>query len=141
MEPFHAGYSQAIYKHQLDFWTPSNTGARFPRLVAPGSTSNINNWQQAGSDIYMLNAAYLRLKNIQLGYTLPPSLTTKIGIQKLRVSVTGQNLLTLTKNSFIDPESSEFGNNMGGYGGASGANSARNFPTLKYYGIGVELEF
>lgn len=140
MEPFHAGYSQVIYKHQLDFWTPVNPDARFPRLVAPGSASSTNNWGRAGTDIYLLNAAYLRLKNIQLGYTLPQQLTAKAGIQKLRISLNAQNLLTLTKNSFIDPESSEFGNNMGGLGGV-GANSARNYPTLIYYGIGINLEF
>ena len=40
IEPFHANYSYNIYKHQLDFWTPTNTDARWPRLTAPGSTSN-----------------------------------------------------------------------------------------------------
>ena len=50
---------------------------------------------------------------------------------------TGQNLLTITKNKFIDPESSEFGNSMN----AGGANSGRNYPTLKYYGGGIEIVF
>ena len=40
IEPFHANYSYNIYKHQLDFWTPTNTDARWPRLTAPGSTSD-----------------------------------------------------------------------------------------------------
>ena len=70
----------------------------------------------AGSDIYLLNAAYLRVKNIQIGYTLPKALTQKFGVQKLRVSVNTENPLTFTKNSFIDPESSEFGSDMGGIG-------------------------
>jgi TonB-linked SusC/RagA family outer membrane protein len=140
IEPFHAGYSQVIYQHQLDFWTPTNPDAKWPRLVAPGSASSNNNWGKAGTDIYLLDAAYLRLKNIQVGYTLPKQLTTKFGVQKLRVSLNAQNLLTLSKNSFIDPESSEFGNNMGGISGV-GANSARNYPTLIYYGIGLDLEF
>jgi hypothetical protein len=51
-----------------------------------------------------------------------------------------QNLFTLTKNTFIDPESTEFGSNMGGTGGA-GANSGRNCPTLRYYGFGLDVEF
>lgn len=136
MEPFHSNYSYVIFKHQLDFWTPTNTGAKYPRLSAPGSASNSNNFRQA-SDMYMLNGAYLRLKNITLGYTLPQVLTGKLGIQKLRVYLTGQNLLTFSHNSFIDPESSEFNNQMVN----SGANSARNYPTLRYYGFGVDLEF
>jgi TonB-linked SusC/RagA family outer membrane protein len=140
IEPFHSNYSYAIYQHQLDFWTPTNPDARWPRLVAPSSSSSSNNWGKAGSDIYLLDGAYLRVKNIQLGYTLPRQLTTRFGIQKLRASLNAQNLLTLSKNSFIDPESSEFGNNMGGIEGV-GANSARNYPTLIYYGFGLEMEF
>ncbi|HEY3372992.1 MAG TPA: TonB-dependent receptor [Prolixibacteraceae bacterium] len=140
VEPFHSNYSYVMYTHQLDYWTPTNTDARWPRLAATGSTSNTNNYQRNGSDIYIFNAAYLRLKNIQLGYTLPNQLTSKIGVQKCRLSVNAQNLFTLSNVSFIDPESSEFGNNMGGVGGV-GANSGRNYPTLKYYGFGLDLEF
>jgi TonB-linked SusC/RagA family outer membrane protein len=140
IEPFHSNYSYAIYQHQLDFWTPTNPDAKWPRLVAPSSSSSSNNWGKAGTDIYLLDGAYLRVKNIQLGYTVPKRLTSRLGIQKLRASINAQNLLTLSKNSFIDPESSEFGNNMGGIGGV-GANSARNYATLVYYGFGLELEF
>ena len=140
IEPFHSNYSYCIYEHQLDFWTPSNPNASWPRLVAPGSSSSTNNWGMAGSDIYLLNAAYLRVKNIQVGYTLPKALTQKVGIQKLRISLNAENPLTFTKNSFIDPESSEFGSNMGGIGGV-GANSGRNYPTLSYYGFGLDVEF
>jgi len=140
VEPFHSNYSYAIYRHQLDFWTPTNPDARWPRLIAPSSPSSSNNWGRAGTDIYLLDGAYLRVKNVQVGYTFPQSLTKKAGIQKLRISANAQNPLTLTRNSFIDPESSEFGNNMGGIGGV-GANSARNYPTLVYYGFGVDIEF
>lgn len=136
MEPFHSNYSYVMFKHQLDYWTPTNTDARYPRLSAPGSTSSANNYRQA-SDFYMLNGAYLRLKNITLGYTLPKAWTRKVGIEKLRAYFTGQNLLTFSHNSFIDPESSEFSNNMVN----SGANSARNYPTLRYYGFGLDIEF
>jgi TonB-linked SusC/RagA family outer membrane protein len=140
VEPFHSNYSYCIYEHQLDFWTPTNPDARWPRLVAPGSPSSTNNWSRAGTDIYLLDGAYLRVKDIRLGYTLPKRLTSAAGIQKIRVSVNAQNPLTLSKNAFIDPESSEFGNNMGGIGGVA-ANSARNYPTLVYYGFGLDIEF
>lgn len=140
IEPFHSNYSYCIYEHQLDFWTPTNPDAKWPRLVAPGSPSSTNNWSKAGTDLYLLNGAYLRVKDIQVGYTLPKQLTTKFGVQKLRVSLNAQNLFTFSKNSFIDPESSEFGNNMGGLDGVA-ANSARNYPTLIYYGFGLDIEF
>lgn len=140
IEPFHSNYSYCIYEHQLDFWTPTNPDAKWPRLVAPGSSSSSNNWSRAGSDIYLLDGAYLRVKDVKLGYTIPKHITSKFGVQKLRVSINAQNPFTFSKNSFIDPESSEFGNNMGGIDGV-GANSARNYPTLRYYGFGLDLEF
>jgi len=140
IEPFHSNYSYCIYQHQLDFWTPTNPDARWPRLVSPNSPSSNNNWGKTGDGIYVLNGAYLRVKDIQIGYTLPRQLTSKLGIQKLRINLNAQNLLTFSKNSFIDPESTEFGNSMGGIGG-NNSNSARNYPTLIYYGCGLNLEF
>ena len=140
IEPFHSNYSYCIYQHQLDFWTPTNPDARWPRLVAPGSASSANNWGRTGNGIYVLDGSYLRLKNIQIGYTVPRQHTDRLGIQKLRINLNAQNLLTFSKNSFIDPESSEFGNNMGGIGG-NNSNSARNYPNLIFYGCGLELEF
>lgn len=59
------------------------------------------------------------------------------GYGKARIYVNGQNLLTFSNNSFIDPESSEFDSKMGN----SGANSGRNYPTLRYYGFGIDIEF
>lgn len=136
IEPFHANYSYNIYKHQLDFWTPTNTDARWPRLSAAGSTSNRNNFGNS-SDIYMLDGRYLRLKNLVVGYTIPRNLTRVLGMQRCRVYANGQDILTFSRNSFIDPESSEFGSNMG----RGGANSGRNYPSLRYWGFGLDIEF
>jgi hypothetical protein len=133
VEPFHENYSYVIYKHQLNYWTPTNTEATQPRLTPPGASSTKNNYQM-GSDLYLFDGSYIRLKNIQLGYTIPSSLTKKVGMQKFRVFVNAQNLLTFSANSWIDPESSEFDSNMSG-----SANSARNYPTLKYYGFGFNI--
>jgi len=140
VEPFHSSYSYTMYNHQKDFWTPENTDARWPRLSAPSSKSNANNFNNF-SDLGLENGAYLRMKNIQFGYTLPKSLTSKVGCENLRLYVDAQNLFTLSMCNYIDPESSEFGNDMGGKNGQGGANSARNYPTLKYFGFGVELSF
>jgi TonB-linked SusC/RagA family outer membrane protein len=136
IEPFHGSYYYVMFEHQLDYWRPGNTDARYPRLVNSASPSYSNNYSH-GSDRNLYNAAYARLKNLQIGYTLPRELTQKARINRLRVYASGQNLLTFTKNSFIDPESSEFGNSMN----AGGANSGRNYPTLVYYGGGIEVEF
>ncbi len=135
IEPFHVGYYQTMFEHQLDYWSPTNTDAKYPALSsAPGSISN--NFR-TGSDIYLLDAAYLRLKNLQLGYTFPSNWTEKIGVEKCKIYVNAQNLFTISENSFIDPENTEFGSSMN----TGGANSGRNYPTLHYYGFGVELQF
>ncbi|RYY30474.1 MAG: TonB-dependent receptor [Chitinophagaceae bacterium] len=137
VEPFHVGYSGTLYQHQTDYWTPTNPNAKWPRLAESGSPSNQNNYR-TGSDIYLFDAAYVRLKNLQIGYTLPASIASKASIKSARVYLTGQNLLTLTDLSFIDPENTEFGNNtsMG-----TGANSGRAYPLPVFYGFGLDITF
>ncbi|MBO7510735.1 MAG: SusC/RagA family TonB-linked outer membrane protein, partial [Bacteroidales bacterium] len=137
IEPFHEDYGTTMYTHQYDYWAPDNTNARWPRLTAYGSASCTNNWKQPGSDIYMLDGAYMRVKNIQIGYTFPKEWTTKFYCQSLRIFFDCQNPLTFTKYGFVDPETTEFGSNMS----RGGANSGRNYPTLRYFGGGINIVF
>ncbi|RYY36653.1 MAG: SusC/RagA family TonB-linked outer membrane protein [Sphingobacteriaceae bacterium] len=134
VEPFHFNYGQVMYQHQLDYWTPQNPDARYPRLAANGSQSNTNNFRR-GSDLYLYNGAYMRVKNIQIGYTLPTGIAEKIGMSKVRAYVSGQNLFTVSSIDFIDPETSEFNNNLS----AGGANSGRAYPVPVYYGFGLDI--
>lgn len=136
VEPYHFNYGQVMYQHQLDYWTPTNPDARYPRLAANGSQSNTNNFRR-GSDAYLYNAAYARLKNIQIGYSLSNRMAKKLGMQKFRIYASGQNLLTVSKLKFLDPESTEFSNNLS----TGGANSARAYPTPIYYGLGLDVTF
>jgi TonB-linked SusC/RagA family outer membrane protein len=136
VEPFHYNYGQVMYQHQLDYWTPINPNAKFPRLAAVNSPSNTNNFRR-GSDLYLFDAAYARLKNLQIGYSLPAQWIQKAGLQKARFYVVGQNLLTVSGINFVDPEISEFDNNLTN----SGANSGRNYPTPVFYGIGLDITF
>jgi len=137
VEPYQANYGATLYEHQTDFWTPENTDARFPRLAISGSASNTNNWQN-GSNLFEFNAAYARLKNVNLGYSLPKSLTKKIGIEKARISLIGQNLATITSLKFVDPETSEFGNNVALN---STSTSGRGYLLPIFYGMGLDLTF
>lgn len=86
-------------KDILNYWTPENTKTNIPRL-----NGNDKNDNKRISDLYVEDGSYLRLKNLQIGYTIPGNLTKKIYIQKARVYVSGQNLLTFTKYSGADPE-------------------------------------
>ena len=136
IEPFHFNYGMTMYEHQLDYWTPQNTDAQYPRLANNGTQSNTNNYRR-GSDMYLYDGAYLRVKNLQIGYTLPTQIAENIGMQRFRLYLSGQNLLTLSKVSFVDPELSEFNSNLS----SGGANSARAYPTMVYTGIGLDITF
>ncbi|WP_342645475.1 TonB-dependent receptor [Mucilaginibacter sp. CSA2-8R] len=137
VEPFHYNYGQTLYEHMTNYWTPNNPDARYPRLASNGSPSNTNNWRN-GSDVYRYNAAYARLKNVNIGYTLPSALTRKAGMQRVRVSAIGQNLFTLSKLKFIDPETTEFGNSVSPN---TGSNSARNYLLPIFIGAGLDITF
>lgn len=136
IEPFHYNYGQVMYQHQLDYWTPLNPDARFPRLAANGSPSNTNNFRR-GSDLYLFDAAYLRLKNLQVGYNFANDWLKNVGLQKLRLYAVAQNLFTISKMTFLDPEASEFTGSMRN----EGANSGRSYPTPVFYGFGLDISF
>ncbi|MBF1569141.1 MAG: TonB-dependent receptor [Prevotella shahii] len=104
----------------LDYWTPENTNAFFPRLGwANGGNRNT-------STRYLQNASYCRLKNVTLGYTLPRNILDKIGVSRLRVYVTGENLLTFT--SLIKAFDPETLNNM-------------TYPINRKIAVGLNLTF
>ena len=91
-----------------DSWTPENPNAKYPRLTT--SSGYPQNFQV--SDFWLRDASYLRLKNIQIGYVLPGTLTGRIGISKLRIFANAQNFLTFTKFKVGDPERSATNENI-----------------------------
>lgn len=83
----------------LDRWIGEGTSNHIPRMTTANPNSN---WRS--SDLYIKDGTYLRLKNIQLGYTLPAMWTKRVSVQKLRVFVSAENLLTFTGYDGFDPE-------------------------------------
>ena len=122
-------------KEHIDFACAANPGGVTPRLTS----ANKNNWYD--SSFWMKSAAYLRLKNIQLGYDLPKSWMRKIGLKSAYVYVNAQNLFTAT--NFWDGYDPEVGYD----GDASGdfdlvkLGSANNYPQVKLVTIGLDLKF
>ena len=84
----------------LGHWSGEGTSNDYPRLSNNDPNKNFSNM----SDFYLENGNYLRLKIVQLGYTLPTNLSSKIGSDKVRFYLTGENLITFTKYSGFDPE-------------------------------------
>ncbi|MDQ6901391.1 MAG: TonB-dependent receptor [Bacteroidota bacterium] len=138
IEPYHfTNYGGTVYESSSDFWTPQNTGAKYPRIAEHGTVANTNDYR-TGSDMYLFNTAYARLKNLQIGYTFPSAALARAGIKRARIYATGQNLITVSPLKFADPENTEFGNNLDN---TSGANSPRSYTTPRIYAVGLDLTF
>ncbi|MFI3281636.1 MAG: TonB-dependent receptor, partial [Rikenellaceae bacterium] len=105
-----------------DSWTETNTDARYPRLA----DSN-HNFPSDVCETYLYDASYLRLKNIEFGYTLPEKWASKLAMSSARIYVNAQNLFTITDVPLVDPE------NTSELGWA--------YPQLKSFNIGVSLQF
>ena len=110
-------------------WTEENPNkwAEYPRI----ETLNMNSPNLQTSDYWMRNASFLRIKNVQLGYTFPKEMTKKIGIEKLRLYVSGQNLYSF--NGFYkgwDPEN-EIGT----------GDAPSYYPITAIYSFGINLNF
>lgn len=116
----------------LDRWTPTNTDTDVPR--ASGRPQRV-------SSRWVYDGSFVRLKNIALGYTLPAALVEKMAIQKLRVYVSAQNILTFTDYPGIDPEVNY---SSGGSGSGSNQNLGLDYgsyPNAKSFTVGLSIGF
>ena len=124
---FTGGFGSNMYEETSDFWTPENTGAYYPK---PYNSSEVYKNQQPQTR-YLQNAAYLRLKNFQLGYTIPQTIMSKIGLQRIRMFVSGENLFTITSlQKNFDPEL------LNGSWGAG-----KVYPLTKTFSFGFNVDF
>jgi TonB-linked SusC/RagA family outer membrane protein len=114
-------------------WRPEKTNAVLPQLTSSDQVSILP------STYYLESGSYFRMKNIQLTYTFPRTMMSKIGFGSVRIYVQGQNLFTITKYSGMDPEinlrnyTSGNDRQIGVDGGA--------YPVAKQYLVGLNLSF
>jgi TonB-linked SusC/RagA family outer membrane protein len=107
-------------------WTPENPNAKYPRPT----TDQDNRF----SDRYVEDGSYIRLRNIELGYSLP---VQSIGMRNAQVFISGQNILTLTKYSWVDPDV----NSRGGSNSLDQGIDYSTYPSAKTFTAGVRLGF
>jgi len=112
----------------LDYWTPDNPNASYPRMTTTPTTNNTQT-----STFWERNASYLRLRTGMLSYTVPSRISSKMGMSLLKIYVSGQNIFTWTPLKNFDPEVAT--NNTG--------NTGRGwyFPTQKVVTIGLNIRF
>lgn len=103
-------------------WTLDNPDSNYPRLGSTVSNGGVNR-----SSFYYRNAAFLRLKNLEIGYTIPQKAFGKVPVKGLRVYLAGYNLLTLSGLKEIDPETSDEG--------------FQNYPQMRIFNAGIKLTF
>ncbi|SER01276.1 TonB-linked outer membrane protein, SusC/RagA family [Hyunsoonleella jejuensis] len=129
------GDANTTYDYFNNAWTPSNTDTNQPRVG--------NNSFREISSRFVEDGSYIRLKNIAVGYNFPSEAIEKLGIERLRLSVSAQNLLTITNYSGLDPEVNYFGS-------AGNNNTARNtvrgfdfgnYPTVKSVNFSLNVIF
>lgn len=121
------GYS-VVYPFQLDYWTPDNRDAMYPRIAMNSNINGNNNY--ASSDFWLVNGRYIRLKTLQVGYNFREKLLKNVKwLYSLQVVLSGQNLFTIspaTKYGF-DPE--------------NGSTNNYDYPVQRVYSVSLNLGF
>ncbi len=119
--------SQAYY---AGAWTPTNPSNTYSRIVANDDAEGSN----AASSAWVENGSFLKLKTLNIGYTLPASITRKLTLTKFRIYVSSQNLFTITSYKGLDPEIGIQGGNPTQNGIDNGA-----YPSSRFYTIGLDV--
>ncbi len=101
--------------------TRTNVNGKYPRLRQKGS--DIQN--DLSNTFYLFNASYIKLKNLQIGYTLPKTLINKLRMEKARIYVSGENLFVITDYPILDPE----------------VGSGMKYPTMRQMSLGINVSF
>lgn len=118
-----------IQEWQLDYWTPENPDAYFPRAqVENGGYNKVTQTR------FLQNAKYIRLKNVTIGYTLPKDILDKMGVDRFRIYVSGQNLWEShgLYGPHMDPEGTD---------GYWGAGTGKTYPFQRTYALGLNVSF
>ncbi len=124
--PFNNNDANTDYEYFNDHWTPDNQDAMYP---IANSAPYANNTRE--TDFWMRDAGFIRLKTATLGYTLPTNVMEFLNIQSVRLYVTGQNILTLSKIKYMDPETAHTGNNA----------EIQTYPNQKSVIFGLDVTF
>lgn len=126
--PFYNNNSNSTYEYYNHRWTVNTQNAKYPRA---NQAPYANNTQT--SDFWMVNSGYLRLKTAVIGYSLPDKIVKKMGMQQLRLYASGQNIFTISKLKFMDPQTTS--NNF------DGNNIDYFYPIQSVYTIGLNVQF
>ncbi|GAB3543112.1 TonB-dependent receptor [Spirosoma fluminis] len=97
-------YQLTNFRSDVNPWSPTNTGASDPRLGLEAGDQGIISNNLPYTDRWLENASYVRLRNVEIGYSLPKAFANRLKIRGARVYVSGQTLFTITKYTGLDPD-------------------------------------
>nr|MBX2876567.1 SusC/RagA family TonB-linked outer membrane protein [Saprospiraceae bacterium] len=119
----------------IDAWTPQNTDTDIPRLTVRDQANN-----RRSSSFYVEDGSYLRLKSLQVGYTIPTKLADILSISSARIYISGQNIFTITDYTGYDPEIGRGGifENTSIFNGGVDRNT---YPQAKTWFAGIQVNF
>lgn len=128
------GWNKIYYKDQLDFYSPTNTDAKYPRPDNDYGAWN-GEYNRAASSLWLLNKTYARLKNLSIGYDLKYSLLKNVSwLSTAKISLTGTNLFTISPcKKYMDPESGPIND--------TATVQTMAYPTTRTYSVVVNLGF
>ncbi|RDV13098.1 TonB-dependent receptor [Pontibacter diazotrophicus] len=126
-------YENTNFRSDLSPWTPTNTNTSDPRLARPSEEGVALNNRYA-SDRWLEDASYVRVRNLEIGYSLPATFLSRLHTDNARVFISGQNLLTFTGYSGLDPD-------VTGAGILERGLDAGNWPASRVYSLGLNFEF
>jgi TonB-linked SusC/RagA family outer membrane protein len=128
------GYQNSNFRTDINPWSPTNTGATDPRLgIATGDPGIASN-NTPESSRWIENGSYGRIRNLEIGYMLPKSTTEKWHISNARIFISGQNLLTVTPYTGLDPD-------VVGNGLLQRGVDVGNWPPSRVLSVGVNFGF
>jgi len=127
-------FNSNVRKDVLDrAWSPSNPNGDYPQI------NEDDIFSENSTDFYVEDGSFLRLKTLQIGYSLPGDILSKVGLGSARIYLQGQNLLTITNYSGIDPTLSSFNDN--GRGDQRMGFDFGNYPASKIVQFGINASF
>ncbi len=134
-QPYSWVWHQPLEYFYEKSWTPENTDAQYPRLIPGGvGFDGLKDWNWRTSSMRIVDVAYLRLKDITIGYNVPQQVCTRLKAGNIRVYVSGKDLFTISKGSWdgsFDPEEEKYGSWL----------SEITYPFSRVWSFGLDVKF
>jgi hypothetical protein len=135
-------YQNTNFRKDISPWTTTNTGTNDPRLGIQANDPGISDNNRIESTRWLENGSYVRLRNVEIGYSFSKSALGGIGFNSARIFVSGQNLLTITKYKGLDPDviGNQDPNNAQNRILERGVDLG-NWPASRIFSVGLQCEF